>query len=756
MARRGTLAIVGGIAFLFNNMTGTALAQTSTLFQQAGWVPVISVFIMFGFISTIASLFLVEAMQTIPGNQHFQGTVEFATMINFYFGPVEHCLGQLCLYGSLMSQAISSIAMAGQSVDNLLVDVFKKTCGISMSSKGFHAVCVTGKSSLGFSPFDNNYMLCSFGSLLILVLGLPASFISFQENINLMLTISSIWNGLDSTLVPVINPTSIPTIFGVIMLNYPFISTVPSWINLKRNTVSAQHTLWTSAGIATLSYILIGLIPGFAFTIPSEGTLISVFEQVGKISDRVSGYMFSLTILLPSIPMFFVISNANLTQNFEFDSRILLFFTHIVPWFVAIPVSAGTTVTAFNAISPLFFVSTANFIVPLVLYIRSCDFRTKYNASRELSQKQLKLLKLVHINSKSINTFIDNYELVRKVINEGRLRSHPLANSSDTIGATEHKGQSKFKHSPCAASLNSFTLQPKRLLSQPEMREANDSGQLSKSNDSLNVPQRDRNLTKHLSTPNVNHLGTGTIRNLKSSHSSSLLQFPSVPTNPRSLDSFVGNPGIVIESNLEGTSEEQSILASIEPFFKRNSVMSFKRSGSNLSPKMHNRFHIFRPLHQPKYTKQNLQTSYGVRRCQSKDRPIRSATTKTAHFLGADLPRNASLDSRTNSASFISANSKSVSFAGQPLSKLPESISEQSVEYRPPLKMSNDRRQSEVSESITSNIPNFPIQSEFVSPPFMAIPKWIPVEGKYVAMVCLGITCVCSILGSIYFHKLNT
>ncbi|KAJ3298254.1 Vacuolar protein sorting-associated protein 35 [Rhizoclosmatium sp. JEL0117] len=855
MARRGTLAIlmdvktigiVGGIAFLFNNMTGTALAQTSTLFQQAGWAPVISVFIMFGFISTIASLFLVEAMQTIPGNQHFQGTVEFATMINFYFGPVEHCLGQLCLYGSLMSQAISSIAMAGQSVDNLLVDVFKKTCGISMSSKGFHAVCVTGKSSLGFSPFDNN----------------------------------SIWNGLDSTLVPVINPTSIPTIFGVIMLNYPFISTVPSWINLKRNTVSAQHTLWTSAGIATLSYILIGLIPGFAFTIPSEGTLISVFEQVGKISDRVSGYMFSLTILLPSIPMFFVISNANLTQNFEFDSRILLFFTHIVPWFVAIPVSAGTTITAFNAISPLFFVSTANFIVPLVLYIRSCDFRTKYNASRELSQKQLKLLKLVHINSKSINTFIDNYELVRKVINEGRLRSHPLANSSDTIGATEHKGQSKFKHSPCAASLNSFTLQPKRLLSQPEMRETNDSGQLpstdtlnnkrekdsmerlSKSNDSLNVPQRDRNLTKHLSTPNVNHLGTGTIRNLKSSHSSSLLQFPSVSTNPRvhklsmslSFDnikdpldvsiskqnsrlsfassnrgrntmpkSFAGNPGIVIESNLEGTSEEQSILASIEPFLledvpdptskcsKRNSVMSFKRTGSNLSPKMHNRSSpmltpynttdvtpdvvvevptFSRSLHQPKYTsminlhpEQNLQTSVslkrsstGVRRCQSKDRPIRSATTKTAHFLGADLPRNASLDSRTNSASFISANSKSVSFAGQPLSshlkatasecqELPESISEQSVEYRPPLKMSNDRRQSEVSvasffrnplslwnhrKSITSNIPNFPIQSEFVSPPFMAIPKWIPVEGKYVAMVCLGITCVCSILG-IYF-----
>ncbi|KAI9348527.1 hypothetical protein BDR26DRAFT_799106, partial [Obelidium mucronatum] len=380
----------GGIAFLFNNMTGTALSQTASLFQQSGWFPVIFLLLTFTAISTLSSLFIVEAMQTIPGNQHFQGTVEFATMINFYFGSRAHCLGQFCLYGSLMSQAISSIVMASQTVDNFAVDFFGKTCGIAISLSNLNIKCVQSKSDSGFSPFNESYMLITIGSVVrINTSDYLSNEFEFLASFILTLTIFSYWiftavtHGLDPSLVPAVqHPQSIPNAISIVMLNYPFISTVPSWINLKRNTVNAQHTLWISTMIATSSYILIGLIPGLAFNVPRDSTLISVFENMGHLGDVISGHLFSLIILLPSIPMFFVISNANLSQNFEFDSRFLILFTHILPWLVAIPISTGRLLTKFNMFSSLVFVATANFIIPLIIYIRSCEFRKKYNSSR--------------------------------------------------------------------------------------------------------------------------------------------------------------------------------------------------------------------------------------------------------------------------------------------------------------------------------------------------------------------------------------
>jgi hypothetical protein len=56
----------------------------------------------------------VEAMQAIPGNKHFQGTVEFGTLINFYFGKTTHIFGQILLYGALQSNAIQCIVVSAQ------------------------------------------------------------------------------------------------------------------------------------------------------------------------------------------------------------------------------------------------------------------------------------------------------------------------------------------------------------------------------------------------------------------------------------------------------------------------------------------------------------------------------------------------------------------------------------------------------------------------------------------------------------------
>lgn len=67
-----TIKFIPGICLLVNALTGPSIPFTPSLFQNAGWFPTIALFLLFTVIAVISALFIVEAMQAIPGNQHFQ------------------------------------------------------------------------------------------------------------------------------------------------------------------------------------------------------------------------------------------------------------------------------------------------------------------------------------------------------------------------------------------------------------------------------------------------------------------------------------------------------------------------------------------------------------------------------------------------------------------------------------------------------------------------------------------------------------
>jgi hypothetical protein len=108
------IGFIGALALLFNAATGPGLPFTAMNFTDPGYIFTIICYIIFAFISGFAVLFIVEAMQAIPGNKHFQGSVEYATLINFYFTKKEHILGQILLYGALQSNAIQCIILSAQ------------------------------------------------------------------------------------------------------------------------------------------------------------------------------------------------------------------------------------------------------------------------------------------------------------------------------------------------------------------------------------------------------------------------------------------------------------------------------------------------------------------------------------------------------------------------------------------------------------------------------------------------------------------
>jgi hypothetical protein len=103
------------------------------------------------------------------------------------------------------------------------------------------------------------------------------------------------------------------------MLNYAFVQTVPSWVNVKRPDVSIQESIWTSTSVALVSYLCIGIFPALAYVIPSNVNFLTVLSTM-NVASRVFGNLFSMMVLMTSIPVFLVISQLNLIQNFEINN----------------------------------------------------------------------------------------------------------------------------------------------------------------------------------------------------------------------------------------------------------------------------------------------------------------------------------------------------------------------------------------------------------------------------------------------------
>lgn len=139
MFKNTEIGFWGGQALLVSSITGPALTTGispknamptdyySSTYISAGWLvpvccqsprltgyrPVLAIIVV-GILSASASLFLVEAMSHIRGNERFQAQVEFATIAELYLGRKSHYILQVILYLALQSVNISSIIISCQ------------------------------------------------------------------------------------------------------------------------------------------------------------------------------------------------------------------------------------------------------------------------------------------------------------------------------------------------------------------------------------------------------------------------------------------------------------------------------------------------------------------------------------------------------------------------------------------------------------------------------------------------------------------
>lgn len=174
-----TISFFGSVCLLFNAATGPGIPYTPALFQDPGYIPALATFFLVMLLSGFSILFTIESLQAIPGNAHFQGDVEYATLINFYFGPTFHMIGQAILYGALQSNIVQAIIISVQTTDYLFASIWK-TCGITYQ---FHSLCISEISNTSqASPFGSNNMIITFGLMVVLCLSIPLGLMNLDDN----------------------------------------------------------------------------------------------------------------------------------------------------------------------------------------------------------------------------------------------------------------------------------------------------------------------------------------------------------------------------------------------------------------------------------------------------------------------------------------------------------------------------------------------------------------------------------------------
>ncbi|KAI8984130.1 transmembrane amino acid transporter protein-domain-containing protein [Mycotypha africana] len=404
----------GSTALLVSSMTGPGLSTIPITFQQSGWVAPVFIFCIVALLSGCSALFVCEALSNIRGNEKFQAKVELTTIAQVYLGRKYHYVFQLLLFLALQSVNVASIIIAAQTFDSMLITLFKGTCGLGISPGGWF--CVSASDGLtGNSPFpDSDYYIFTFGFALAAAIVIPLGFFSLVENIFvqmisfIVLTAILIqWvvafgqEGLDTSLLPASGPNA-TMVLGIVIFNYSYITTIPSWVNSLKPGVNIHKCMWVSVFISTIFYLVLGICGAMAYKMDPSSEILTVLSTQGSVASKVTAYIFPVCALITSIPVFAIVIRSNLLRGEICSPAWATFWSNLFPWFICIPLQTKSYVGVIQNWSSLFFQSTVNYILPFILYFVSRKYVASVEPIEDLNDQATQLEDhLPQINEKS-------------------------------------------------------------------------------------------------------------------------------------------------------------------------------------------------------------------------------------------------------------------------------------------------------------------------------------------------------------------
>eukprot|EP00484_Ammonia_sp_Unknown_P025057 CAMPEP_0197043644 /NCGR_PEP_ID=MMETSP1384-20130603/19864_1 /TAXON_ID=29189 /ORGANISM="Ammonia sp." /LENGTH=332 /DNA_ID=CAMNT_0042474973 /DNA_START=25 /DNA_END=1020 /DNA_ORIENTATION=+ len=161
---------------------------------------------------------------------------------------------------------------------------------------------------------------------------------------------------------------------GIILFNFAFIVTVPSWYNEKEATASVVKSLLYSIVFVAVLFIVLGVLAAMSFLDEDlsndNQSLFTVIDDYGGRIGKISVYLYPIIQNITSIPVFCIIIRYNL-QNSGLSKYVSNFLSIIVPWLLAVPLFTGSGFTNLCDFTGIVLGSFVNFILPPYLYLLS-------------------------------------------------------------------------------------------------------------------------------------------------------------------------------------------------------------------------------------------------------------------------------------------------------------------------------------------------------------------------------------------------
>ena len=383
-----TITLVGGVALLLNNVTGSGMVLFPQLYQESGWLAATIALFFLAAVTLICAVMLIEAIALIPANGNFTRRVEYSTLCRHYMPKWAFWILLAVYQLSLLGTNIAMIVQSMQVMDFTIAQITGMTCAAPQFSPSFEFGCSAYNESLaGVTAFECDAWLIPLGFYITAVIVIPLALINLDDNQYVQVgafyavcIIVVLWlalfgsKGLTADNVPIVHD-KYASVVGICLFNFAFITSIPSWINEKQEKVSVNWTLGTAVPLATMMFVLIGWFGGMAFdTWTNDDTLLNQLYYLGDGTSighlaRATYYTFPAVVNLTSIPVFSIFMRYNLLEQKICSRLIANIWAVALPWLIAIPLYNGSGYNQLATWSGLLASSVVNFIIPPIIYI---------------------------------------------------------------------------------------------------------------------------------------------------------------------------------------------------------------------------------------------------------------------------------------------------------------------------------------------------------------------------------------------------
>eukprot|EP00803_Ostreobium_quekettii_P009134 evm.model.scf_558EXC.6 EVM.evm.TU.scf_558EXC.6 scf_558EXC:45309-52753(+) len=397
----------GSFVFNFNNATGPALVCLPLCVQQAGWVFPLFLLWFIAACSGVVAMMLCEAMQRIPGNHKLTQRYEYCTMVKHYMGNRWYMFTTVMYNLSLLATNVAAIVITAQVMDNCIFHVCRGTYGLDYGTFPPTFVHAVEKGSGGtagtvhWSSGGDNVV--SLGFLVISALIVPIGAMNLDESMwlqwlsfgSLVLFTSAFIvqfvqdaaaniQDINELAPPVTDLMGQIPVLGVVLFANAYMVTIPSWVNEKAPNVSVTKATWLPAGAAALLSSIFAITGAWAYKLlefpdgvhgkdrghPKDGAGDVLNYVLGPGSSWwmfMCGYLWSLTVLVPGIPILAIVVRYNL-QSGGASRSFAFILSSVLPVLVTAFLYERGILQGLCQWVAVFLQGLINFVLPPILY----------------------------------------------------------------------------------------------------------------------------------------------------------------------------------------------------------------------------------------------------------------------------------------------------------------------------------------------------------------------------------------------------